>query len=233
VQPSLAGDWHNMLVLLGLYTLQGIPIGLASSVPLFLMSRGASFSDQATFSLASWPYSLKLLWAPIVDALYTQRWHLGQRKSWIVPVQFVTGIIMIILGVHVDDVFGSAPEASAKEGGRIDVASLTASFFLLYLLVATQDIAVDGWALTMLRPENVGYASTANTVGQTVGITAAYGLLMALDSPDFCNAWIRAPLGWPSVEVSHVHARCLVSSRLLRAGPHSQYSYCWCRRQAL
>ena len=30
--------------------------------------------------------------------------------------------------------------------------------------MATQDIAVDGWALTMLSPENVGYASTCNSV---------------------------------------------------------------------
>jgi PAT family acetyl-CoA transporter-like MFS transporter 1 len=28
---------------------------------------------------------------------------------------------------------------------------LTAGFLLLYLMVATQDIAVDGWALTLLR----------------------------------------------------------------------------------
>ena len=38
---------------------------------------------------------------------------------------------------------------------RPDVPSLTAVFFLLYFLAATQDIAVDGWALTMLRQENI------------------------------------------------------------------------------
>ena len=32
-----------------------------------------------------------------------------------------------------------------------------------------QDIAVDGWALTMLRKENVGYAATTNAMGQTLG----------------------------------------------------------------
>ena len=39
-----------------------------------------------------------------------------------------------------------------------DVASLTAMFFLLNFLAATQDVAVDGWALTMLAPSNVGTA---------------------------------------------------------------------------
>ena len=35
--------------------------------------------------------------------------------------------------------------------------------------MATQDIAVDGWALTMLLRENVGYASTCNSIGQAIG----------------------------------------------------------------
>ena len=35
-----------------------------------------------------------------------------------------------------------------------------------------QDIAVDGWALTMLRKENVGYAATTNAMGQTLGYAA-------------------------------------------------------------
>ena len=41
---------------------------------------------------------------------------------------------------------------------------------MLYFLVATQDIAVDGWALTLLSRANVGYASTCNSIGQTAGI---------------------------------------------------------------
>ena len=52
---------------------------------------------------------------------------------------------------------------------RPDVPSLTTVFFLLYFLAATQDIAVDGWALTMLKPENVGYASSCEQVGLQIG----------------------------------------------------------------
>ena len=37
-----------------------------------------------------------------------------------------------------------------------DVVSITALFFLLVLMAATQDIAVDGWALTLLARNNVG-----------------------------------------------------------------------------
>ena len=41
----------------------------------------------------------------------------------------------------VDDYLGEHP----------DVTTLTAMFFFLNFLAATQDIAVDGWALTMLQ----------------------------------------------------------------------------------
>jgi len=44
---------------------------------------------QAIFSFALWPYSMKLLWAPLVDSLYVRR--LGRRKSWLIPVQFSLG----------------------------------------------------------------------------------------------------------------------------------------------
>lgn len=44
---------------------------------------------QALFSLVVWPFSLKLFWAPLVDALYVQR--IGRRKSWLVPVQYLMG----------------------------------------------------------------------------------------------------------------------------------------------
>jgi hypothetical protein len=101
---------------------------------------------------------------------------------------------MILVGERVGDFF---PAAGAV-GGAINVPGLLATFLSLYFLVATQDIAVDGWALTLLRPENVGYASAANTVGQGVGIQAAFGLFLALDSAEVCNRYIRGPLGLPA-----------------------------------
>ena len=39
----------------------GIPMGLSACVPLFLKEK-VSLADIATFSLCSWPYSMKLLW---------------------------------------------------------------------------------------------------------------------------------------------------------------------------
>lgn len=46
---------------------------------------------------------------------------------------------------------------------------ITTVFFILVLCCATQDIAVDGWALTCLSPESLSYASTAQTIGINTG----------------------------------------------------------------
>jgi hypothetical protein len=43
---SLKGDRANLALLLLLYTLQGVPMGLASSITSVLQERGASFADQ-------------------------------------------------------------------------------------------------------------------------------------------------------------------------------------------
>lgn len=70
VERGIRGELGSVSLLLFLYVLQGIPLGLAGSVPLILQSRSVSYTDQAFFSFVFWPFSLKLLWAPLVDSLY-------------------------------------------------------------------------------------------------------------------------------------------------------------------
>lgn len=73
--------------------LQGVPLGLClGSIP-FLLQQSVSYTSLGYFSLCSWPYSLKLLWSPVVDSLYSDRF--GRRKSWIVPIQFAIGSMLI------------------------------------------------------------------------------------------------------------------------------------------
>jgi len=189
VKSGVAGDERNILVLLFLYVLQGIPLGLAAAIPLILTNRNVSYKQQAEFSFAFWPFSVKLLWAPLVDSCYLASF--GRRKTWLVPVQYLIGLTMLVLSSKVDFYLGDG-----KEGGQEpDVTTLTAMFFFLNFLAATQDIAVDGWALTMLQRHNVGYASTCNSVGQTAGYFLGYVFFMALESyglvtlPGFLQFW--------------------------------------------
>uniref|UniRef100_A0A7N9DBM3 Solute carrier family 33 member 1 n=1 Tax=Macaca fascicularis TaxID=9541 RepID=A0A7N9DBM3_MACFA len=180
---SFRAELSSILLLLFLYVLQGIPLGLAGSIPLILQSKNVSYTDQAFFSFVFWPFSLKLLWAPLVDAVYVK--NFGRRKSWLVPTQYILGLFMIYLSTQVDRLLGNT------EGRTPDVIALTVAFFLFEFLAATQDIAVDGWALTMLSRENVGYASTCNSVGQTAGYFLGNVLFLALESADFCNKYLR------------------------------------------
>ena len=93
------------------------------------------------FSFVYWPFSIKLIWAPLVDSLYLSRF--GRRKTWLLPTQYLIGIFMLVLSSRIKAIMGGG------EGG-VDVFYLTCIFFMLNFLAATQDIAVDGWALTML-----------------------------------------------------------------------------------
>lgn len=45
---------------------------------------------QAKFSFVLWPFSMKVLWAPLVDSLFIRK--LGRRKSWLIPVQYSLGV---------------------------------------------------------------------------------------------------------------------------------------------
>jgi MFS transporter, PAT family, solute carrier family 33 (acetyl-CoA transportor), member 1 len=55
-----------------------------------------------------------------------------------------------------------------------------------------QDIAVDGWALTLLSKRHVGYASTCQTVGMNFGYFTSITIFLALNDASFCNRFLRA-----------------------------------------
>ena len=179
---SLYKDRWSLAILLLLYTLQGIPIGLSGSVPMVLQAKKIGYRQQAFFSFVTWPFSVKLLWAPLVDSFYSRSF--GRRKSWLVPVQYIIGIVMVIMSFYINDLMGGVGEVP-------NIMVLTLLFFLLFVCAATQDIAVDGWAITMLSRENVGHASTCNSVGQTIGYFLGYTVFLALESKEFCNTYLR------------------------------------------
>jgi PAT family acetyl-CoA transporter-like MFS transporter 1 len=180
-------DKKNFLLLVLLYFLQGLPMGLAmGSVPV-LLKKHVSYTEMGVFSLASYPYSLKLFWSPIVDSVWSMR--VGRRKSWILPIQAFSGIAMLWLAGFVEPMMNAAGEGSGA------VLSFTIFWFSLVFLCATQDIAVDGWALTLLSTDNLSYASTAQTVGLTAGQFLTSTIFLAFNSPDFANRWFRSTPG--------------------------------------
>jgi len=91
-----------------------------------------------------------------------------------------------------------------SDNREIQIWPLTGAFTLLYLFAATQDIAVDGWALTMLRPENVGYASTCNSAGQIAGYFLSFTGTATVQDCFIERIYV---LQWPGVRLCHV-LRC-------------------------
>ncbi|KAG0352646.1 hypothetical protein BGZ54_002651 [Gamsiella multidivaricata] len=179
--PMSVKDSWNFALLVVLYLLQGVPVGLAfGSIP-FLLKAKMSYSQIGIFSLAHYPYSMKFLWSPIVDALYNKK--IGRRKSWIVPIQLLTGFMFLWLGTNIDTWMGQ---------DQVEVGTLTTVFFVLIFFSATQDIAVDGWALTLLSKDNVSYASTAQTIGLNSGYFLSFTVFLAFNSPEFSNKYFRS-----------------------------------------
>lgn len=173
-------DYHKLILLVLMYLVQGIPLGLIhGAFPFFLQQRGGSYASIGVFTLSSYPYSLKILWSPFVDAFYIPSF--GRRKTWIVPIQLTAGVLMVWIGGYLDHDLSTVDIS-------ISVLSTVAFFFVV--LVATQDIAVDGWALTLLHAEHKPYASTCQTIGLNLGFFMSFTVFIALNGKEFCNKWI-------------------------------------------
>ncbi|KAF7437200.1 hypothetical protein PC9H_004036 [Pleurotus ostreatus] len=187
-------DKQGMVLLCVLYLIQGVPLGLAlgtflgndlvhssncylGSVP-FLLKEHLSYSQLGTFALSSYPYSLKLLWSPIVDSVFST--SIGRRKSWIIPMQLIVGTLMMYISLNVQKLL--------DDPGNY-VTELTVVFTSLVFFSATQDIAVDGWALTLLSPDCLSYASTCQTIGLNTGFFASFTVFLAFNSEEFAKKW--------------------------------------------
>ena len=168
-----------------LYVLQGVPFGLVTgSVPFILRDAGASYRAVGLLSLAVYPYAFKVLLAPLVDA-YDAREALGRRRSWVLPLGLAAGAHSIWLGARVDGLLAAAAAttAAAGDGAAGDGAAAELALLLgsLVLLFAVMDVAVDAWALWLLRgPRNQPFASTAQTVGLSLGNGIGFPLLLLL-----------------------------------------------------
>jgi len=174
-------DRRNFYFLTFLYFIQGVPVGLAfGSIPFILKER-LSYSQIGIFSLATYPYSLKLLWSPIVDAIYSRSF--GRRRSWIVPVQLFSAFVLFALSFRISHLMETASSS---------LVTLTIMFTTLVMGSATQDIAVDGWSLTLLSEPALPYASTAQTIGINTGYFTSFTVFLSLSSPEFANKYFRS-----------------------------------------
>jgi len=154
-----------LFILFLLYMSQGLPYGFQRmALPLMLRDRGVSLTDIGFLGLLSLPWMFKALWAPLVDRFYWQR--LGRRKSWILPMQF------LFIGAI----------AMAAAASTASLTPLLVAVLLMNLFAATQDIAVDGFAIDVLKPHALGLGNTVQVVGYKGGMVLAGGVLLSLSA---------------------------------------------------
>ncbi|CAF1129391.1 unnamed protein product [Adineta steineri] len=174
---------HILLIII-LYLLQGFIQGLTSSIQLYLASYKASWQQQATFSWVFYPFSLKILWAPILDSVYYYRF--GRYLTWLIPIQITIGIILITISFYLESLLIN-----------LEILPLTFIFIIIYFLIASQDIVVDGWSVVLFSSSNPQWASTGQTIGQVIGYFLASTVLITFESSNFTNTYIREPLSLP------------------------------------
>ena len=118
-----------------LYFAEGLPFGIAYDVwPVFFRVHGVSLRDIGLMSLLSLPWTWKLLWAPLVD-------RYGSRQQWITACLFFLGATTIAL---------ISQDASQP-------SFMMWSLLLLFTTAsATQDIAIDAYAVDVSTPTTVG-----------------------------------------------------------------------------
>ena len=172
-------------------------------MPLFLSARGASFSQQAVFALASWPYALKVLWAPVVDALWTPRARLGQRKSWVVPEAGpvsapIESLLAQVQGLaQADAVVRFVEERSSREGLLLASPQVAQTLLEKVAELATEDThkATFAAAATTVFWRWLKTCLTSNRANAKLAVTAMAVAARFAGRSDLALALCKRPNG--------------------------------------
>lgn len=150
-------------VLAALYMAQAIPSYLiAAALPPIMREAGISRAAIGYLSLLFLPLVLKFLWAPLIDRV--RPFARAHRAGWVIVTQVgVIGCILALLPL-----------------GPTHVPGIIGIGFLASLLISTQDIATDGYAVKRLRPEDraVGNAIQGGAVALGVVVGGTLSLVL-------------------------------------------------------
>jgi PAT family beta-lactamase induction signal transducer AmpG len=125
---------------------------------------------------ASWvglAYTLKFLWAPIIDRVSAPvAGRLGRRRGWMILAQLGIGVGLV----------GMAALGPGAGMGFFYLAGLTA------FCAATQDIVVDAWRIEIADdPDELGLLTSAYSLGYRAALLCTEALILLL----------AAAVGWP------------------------------------
>ncbi|MEA1949504.1 MAG: AmpG family muropeptide MFS transporter [Thermodesulfobacteriota bacterium] len=174
-----------MLVALLMGFACGLPLLLTITVlQAWMKDQGVDLTVIGMISLVGLPYTLKFLWAPVMDRFTLP--FLGRRRGWLLVVQ--AALMFSISGLGFTD--------PGKNPWMMAFAAFLVTFFS-----ASQDIVVDAYRREDLPDEELGLGSSLYVNGYRVGMLLASGggLIMADHMPFFMVYQIMAACLLPGV----------------------------------
>jgi PAT family beta-lactamase induction signal transducer AmpG len=165
-----AGRDKNLAVLLGLGFASGLPFALVSStLSAWMTDARVPLPTIGAFALVALPYSLKFLWAPLLDRYQIP--GLGRRRGWIILTQL--GLILAL---------GGLAFVGPSQLGLFAFLAALCGF-----LAASQDIVSDGYRADLLSSKELAAGTSLFLLGYRVAlfISTVGALLLAdfLDGP--------------------------------------------------
>jgi len=153
-------SWRTASVVLLQFS-SGMPLGLVwIAIPDWMRKIGVDIRVVGLITLAQAPWTFKFLWSPLMDR-YTPPF-LGRRRGWAALAQ--VALCILTLGL-------------AGVGRHPDTPWVVAALALAIAFAsATQDIALDAYAVDVLRPDEQAVAGGARTAVYRMAMLVAGGL---------------------------------------------------------
>ena len=159
-----------------------LALGFASGLPLALTGgtlqawatvENVSLQDIGFLTLVGTAYTLKFLWAPLVDRYVPP--FLGRRRGWMAVTQVLLALGMVAMGQL----------SPADSLGPLAMLAVLVAFFS-----ATQDIAFDAYRTDVLQAKERGAGAALSVLGYRLAMLVSGGLALIL-----ADQW----LGWQNM----------------------------------
>ncbi len=155
---------RRIAVMLFLGFSSGLPLALtAGTLQAWLTVAGVDTKTIGVFALTGLPYTVKFLWAPLMDRYALPL--LGRRRGWMLLTQL--GLLASIA-------------AMASLSPSENIGLLGALALLVAFLSASQDIAFDAYRADVLRPAERGFGAAVSVTGYRVAMLASGALALVL-----------------------------------------------------
>lgn len=154
-------NWFKFPVLFSLYIAQSIPMSFFSTViPVIMRQEKYSLESIGLLQLVKLPWIFKFLWAPLVDSNARST---KQIKSLIIFSELFYAVVILSIGLF-----------DLQTDFRLIVILMVVAF----AASATQDIAVDIFAILQLKPSERSLGNSMQSAGSFVGSLFGTGVLL-------------------------------------------------------